>query len=79
MGESTRAARRVVQPYVDRGYRGFPEDALVFGSVQEVADAFARLGALGYTDVIVRNLSADQGESLETIERLGRVREQLAG
>ena len=79
VGESTRAARRVVQPYLDRGYRGFPEDALVFGSVQEVADAFARLGALGYTDVIVRNLSADQGESLETIERLGRVREQLAG
>ncbi|MGE0622223.1 MAG: LLM class flavin-dependent oxidoreductase [Pseudomonadales bacterium] len=77
VGASTRAARRVVQPYLDRGYRGFSEAALVFGSEAEVADAFGRLEALGYTDVIVRNLSADQSESLETIERLGRVREQV--
>jgi len=77
VGASTQAARRVVQPYLDRGYRGFNEAALVFGSETEVADAFARLAAMGYTDVIVRNLSADQAESLETIERLGRVREQV--
>lgn len=77
VGGSTQAARRVVQPYLDRGYRGFSEAALVFGSEAEVADAFARLAAMGYTDVIVRNLSADQSESLETIERLGRVREQV--
>jgi hypothetical protein len=34
---------------------------------------------MGYTDVIVRNLSSDQSECLETIERLGRIRERLAG
>jgi len=77
VGPSTQAARRVVQPYLDRGYRGFSEESLVFGSESEVADAFGRLQAMGYTDVIVRNLSADQAESLDTIERLGRVREQV--
>ncbi|HEY5647665.1 MAG TPA: LLM class flavin-dependent oxidoreductase [Pseudomonadales bacterium] len=79
VGASSQAARRVVQPYLDRGYRGFSEQSLVFGSEAEVADAFGRLGAMGYTDVIVRNLSSDQSESLETIEGLGRVREQLGG
>ena len=69
----------MVQPYLDRGYRGFSEQSLVFGSEAEVADAFGRLEAMGYTDVIVRNLSSDQSESLETIEGLGRVREQLGG
>ena len=34
--------------------------------------------AAGYTDIIVRNMSADQGESLATLERLADVRRQLA-
>ncbi len=78
VGRDSAAARRVVQPYIDAGYRGFPEEALVYGSEAEVADAFARLGEMGYTDVIVRNISIDQAQCLETIERLGRIRQRLA-
>ncbi|MGD8830865.1 MAG: LLM class flavin-dependent oxidoreductase, partial [Pseudomonadales bacterium] len=78
VGASAEAARRVVAPYVESGYRGFAEDALVFGDENEVAEAFLRLREMGYTDVIVRNLSSDQSECLETIERLGRIRERLA-
>ena len=77
VGASSQAARRVVQPYIDAGYRGFPEEALIFGSEAAVADAINRLGEMGYTDVIVRNLSRDQAQCLETIERLGRIRGQL--
>lgn len=79
VGATDDAARRSVQPYIDGGYRGFSEDALLFGSIDTVADTLGRYAAMGYTDVIVRNLSSDQAESLATIERLGRVRELVSG
>jgi alkanesulfonate monooxygenase SsuD/methylene tetrahydromethanopterin reductase-like flavin-dependent oxidoreductase (luciferase family) len=78
VGASSQEARRVVRPYVERGYRGFSEDALLYGSVVEVAESLARLAELGYTDIIVRNLSADQGECLSTIERLAEVKALMA-
>ncbi len=78
VGASMDAARRVVDPYIERGYRGFHEDALLFGSVETVAETLSRYATMGFTDVIVRNLSGDQSESLQTIERLGKVRELVA-
>ena len=63
--------------YVDKGYRGFGEHALLSGSVEEVASAFRSYAEMGYTDVIVRNFSTDQAEALASIERLARVRELL--
>lgn len=78
VGSSSEDARKVVEPYAQRGYRGFPEEALMFGSVEEVAEELAAFAKLGYTDVIVRNLSYDQGESLATIERLAEVKIALA-
>lgn len=78
IGETSAAARKVVQPYLDKGYRGFSEQALLFGSITEVAETLAGFAGMGYSDVIVRNLSSDQRESLATIERLARVRELLA-
>ena len=53
------------------------EQALVFGSVEEVAESLQAFDEMGYSDVIVRNLSSDQSESLATIERLGLVRELI--
>jgi alkanesulfonate monooxygenase SsuD/methylene tetrahydromethanopterin reductase-like flavin-dependent oxidoreductase (luciferase family) len=78
VGASSSEARRVVSPYLQRGYRGFAEEALLFGSVSEVAEEVMRLRELGFTDVIVRNISADQTEALATIERLAEVKAQLA-
>jgi alkanesulfonate monooxygenase SsuD/methylene tetrahydromethanopterin reductase-like flavin-dependent oxidoreductase (luciferase family) len=74
---TSQEARNTVQPIIDAGYRGFSPDALVYGSVAEVADAFARLGALGYTDVIIRHLVDDQTRVLESFESLGYVRGAL--
>ena len=70
VGASAEEARQVVRPYIEKGYRGFAEDALLFGSVEQVAESLQAFQAMGYTDVIVRNLSSDQAESLGTIERL---------
>jgi len=77
VGASSQDARRVMAPILDRGYRGFAEEALLTGSVAEVADGVAALAEMGYTDVIVRNISADQSEALATIERLADVKAAL--
>lgn len=77
VGATSQEAAQVKAHYLNKGYRGFSEDALLAGSVQEVADELSRYAELGYTDFIMRNLSADQGQALATIERLAEVREQL--
>ena len=79
VGSSSEEAHKVVAPYIQNGYRGFPEEALIFGSVAEVAEELAAYAKLGYTDVIVRNLSTDQGEALATIERLAEVKKEVDG
>jgi alkanesulfonate monooxygenase SsuD/methylene tetrahydromethanopterin reductase-like flavin-dependent oxidoreductase (luciferase family) len=78
VGADPEAAQKVAAPILEAGHRGFPAGAAVVGSVEQVAEQFAALQAIGYSDVIVRNLVPDQGEALACIERLGRVRELLA-
>ncbi len=77
VGESQSAAARAMAPYVERGYRGFDPTALVIGDPASVADQFAALFDLGYTDVLVRNISADQTQALACLERLAEVRQRL--
>ena len=62
---------------VAKGYRGFPEEALICGDVSQVAAQFAEFSEAGFTDIVVRNMSSDQGEALATIEALSDVRRQL--
>ena len=62
---------------VARGYRGFPEEALICGDVSQVADQFAEFSDVGFTDIVVRNMSSDQSQALATIEALSDVRRQL--
>lgn len=79
VGATSQAARKTVAPYVEAGYRGMSEGALLFGSPAEVAEQLLVFAEQGYTDVIVRNLSARQDEALATIERLAEVKDLLAG
>ena len=73
------AARERAAPYIAKGYRGIPEQALMIGSVEEVTASMRSLAAQGYSDVIVRNISADQSECLETIALLADVKANLVG
>ncbi len=79
VGATTADAERVAGPVIAAGYRGFSPDAPVAGSATEVADAFAALGVLGGTDVIVRHLADDQREVLASIGHLAEVRSLLTG
>lgn len=74
IGSSSEEARAAVQPYIEKGYRGISPEALLVGSVEEVAAQIRSLQGQGYTDVIVRNISTNQRECLDCIHRLAEVK-----
>lgn len=79
VGADPADALRVAGPILAHGYRGLPPDALVVGGAAEVSKAFADLGELGFSHVLVRHLADDQREVLASYERLAGVRSGLAG
>jgi alkanesulfonate monooxygenase SsuD/methylene tetrahydromethanopterin reductase-like flavin-dependent oxidoreductase (luciferase family) len=78
VGESSSEAQAVLQHALSRGYRGMPAEALIAGSVDDVAEQFRTFDAIGYTDILVRHLTNDQPKVLGSLERLGAVRAALA-
>ncbi len=78
VGADAADAARVAGPILERGYRGFDPAAPVVGGNEHVATAFADLGAMGCTDVIIRHLADDHAEVLKSFERLGAVRQAVA-
>ena len=77
IGDTSQDAAALKAEYVQKGYRGIDESALMTGSVAEVVDQLAAFQEAGFTDVIVRNMSTDQADALATIERLADVKRQL--
>jgi hypothetical protein len=63
---------------VASGYRGFAPEATITGDVEAVAAAFAELGEMGFTDILIRNLVPDQDKALACIARLAAVKERVA-
>lgn len=77
VGESSSAAQAVLQRAVSQGYRGVPMEALIAGSVDEVAAKFRTFEEFGYTEILVRHLTNDQPKVLGSLERLAAVRAAL--
>ena len=78
VGESPAEARAVLREALARSYRGMPAEALIAGSVDEVAEQFRSFEKIGYTDILVRHLTNDQPKVLGSLERLAAVRAALA-
>jgi alkanesulfonate monooxygenase SsuD/methylene tetrahydromethanopterin reductase-like flavin-dependent oxidoreductase (luciferase family) len=76
--ESSSEARAVLQQALSRSYRGMPAEALIAGSVDQVAEQFRTFGKIGYTDILVRHLTNAQPKVLGSLERLAGVRAALA-
>ena len=70
---------RVAQPIIDAGYRGFDPAAFVIGDSNSVADNFAELGAVGFTDIIIRHLANEHSAVLASFARLADVRRSVSG
>ncbi|HEY7105981.1 MAG TPA: LLM class flavin-dependent oxidoreductase [Acidimicrobiia bacterium] len=78
VGADAADAERIAGPIVGGGYRGFHPDAFTYGGPEQVAARFREYAAMGYTDVIVRQLASEQADALASIERLAEVRELVA-
>jgi alkanesulfonate monooxygenase SsuD/methylene tetrahydromethanopterin reductase-like flavin-dependent oxidoreductase (luciferase family) len=78
VGGNDAEADSVAGTRVRAGYRGFPPDAPVYGSIDKVAAEFRSLAAMGYTDVIIRHLVDDQEHVLASYARLAEVRKAVA-
>ncbi len=78
VGELPSEAQAVLQQAVSRSYRGMAAEALIAGSVDDVAEQFRAFGEIGYTDILVRHLTNDQPKVLGSLERLAAVRVALA-
>jgi len=78
VGQSSAEAQSVLQLALSRGYRGILAEALIAGSVEEVAEQFRRFAAIGYTEISVRHLTNDQPQVLASLERLAAVRSAVA-
>jgi alkanesulfonate monooxygenase SsuD/methylene tetrahydromethanopterin reductase-like flavin-dependent oxidoreductase (luciferase family) len=78
VGESSSEAQTVLQHALNRGYRGMSAEALIAGSVEEVAERFHAFARMGYTEISVRHLTNDQPKVLASLERLAAVRVALA-
>jgi alkanesulfonate monooxygenase SsuD/methylene tetrahydromethanopterin reductase-like flavin-dependent oxidoreductase (luciferase family) len=74
VGESAADVEATAGPILARGHRGFTREALIAGTVDEVTARFRELGAMGYTDVIVRHLTDDHPKVLASLDRLAQVR-----
>jgi alkanesulfonate monooxygenase SsuD/methylene tetrahydromethanopterin reductase-like flavin-dependent oxidoreductase (luciferase family) len=78
VGESPSEAQAVLHHALSRGYRGIPAEALIAGSVDEVAEQFRIFGEIGYTEILVRHLTNDQPKVLGSLAQLSAVRAALA-
>jgi alkanesulfonate monooxygenase SsuD/methylene tetrahydromethanopterin reductase-like flavin-dependent oxidoreductase (luciferase family) len=78
VGETSADAQAVLQQAVRQGYRGVTGEALIAGSIEEVAERFRGFAEFGYTDILVRHLTNDQPKVLGSLERLAAVRAALA-
>ena len=69
---------RVRSRWSSNGYRGFDLDAVVTGTVEQVAERFLAIGELGFDEIVVRQLAPDQADAVASIERLAEVRHLVA-
>jgi alkanesulfonate monooxygenase SsuD/methylene tetrahydromethanopterin reductase-like flavin-dependent oxidoreductase (luciferase family) len=78
VGESDEEADETARAVIEKGYRGFSPEALTIGGIDKVIRAFRIYAEAGYTDVIVRHITLDQGKVLGSLRRLAYVRSALA-
>ncbi len=77
VAETDAEAEAIVAPLLAAGYRGIDPAALAFGSPATVAEHFASYGALGFTDIIVRQMAVAQDAALRSYALLAAVADLL--
>jgi alkanesulfonate monooxygenase SsuD/methylene tetrahydromethanopterin reductase-like flavin-dependent oxidoreductase (luciferase family) len=78
VGETSAEAQAVLQQALRHGYRGIPAEALIAGSVDDVAEQFRAFAEIGYTEILVRHFVNEQPKVLGSLQRLAAVRAAVA-
>lgn len=72
-------ARQLGDELIARGYRGMTREMVAYGGVEEVVDQLAPFGELGVDEIVIRCMTIEQTDALETLELAGEVRAALPG
>ncbi|MGE3857399.1 MAG: LLM class flavin-dependent oxidoreductase [Dehalococcoidia bacterium] len=68
-------AAQVMAPILEKSTAD--RTTMIYGSAESVAEQLRPLAEMGFTDVIMRSLVPDQRLTVQSIERLGEVRERI--
>lgn len=77
IAETAAEARKVGDALMDAGYRGFDREAVVYGDPDGVAEQLSPYGEMGFTDIIIRTMTAPLEASVRSVELAGEVRARL--
>ena len=78
VAETAAEAEKVGDALMDQGYRGFEREAVAYGDPDGVAEQLAVYGELGFSDVIIRVMTAPLDATIRAVELAGEVRDRLA-
>lgn len=70
-------ARQLGDRLVERGYRGMGPENVTYGGVEQVIEELAPFREAGVSALMIRCMSVDEPDALETIECCGEVRRAL--
>ena len=77
VAERARDAEELGDALMARGYRGFERGAVAYGDPDSVAEQLAPFAELGFTDVIIRTMSAPADVAVRSVALTGEVRARL--
>ena len=77
IADSRKEAEQVGDQLVQSGYRGFDRKAVAYGDPESVAQQLAVFADLGFTDVIIRNMTGPVETAVRSVELAGEVRRRL--
>jgi alkanesulfonate monooxygenase SsuD/methylene tetrahydromethanopterin reductase-like flavin-dependent oxidoreductase (luciferase family) len=72
VGDSDAAAAAVVDPILAEGYRGTGRDTLLVGGPATVVQQLREYRVMGFEHVMVRHITGDHVQMLESFGRIGR-------
>jgi alkanesulfonate monooxygenase SsuD/methylene tetrahydromethanopterin reductase-like flavin-dependent oxidoreductase (luciferase family) len=78
IAEAAAEAEAVGDRLVDARYRGFERWAVAYGDPPSVAEQLSVFGEIGFTDIIIRVMTAGPEETVRTVELAGEVRRLLS-
>ncbi|MEQ8841911.1 MAG: LLM class flavin-dependent oxidoreductase [Acidimicrobiales bacterium] len=72
-------ARQLGDDMITRGYRGMTREMVAYGGVDDVVEQLSPFGDLGVDEIVIRCMTIEQADALETLELAGEVRAALSG